>query len=89
MNKRERFMKFLNNEPVDRAPVAFFHHFTANDEWFKGLVSPEIYEKNIDGHRKAREVFDPDVIKVMNEKCTSDDLRRAFSDDYDVRCFNG
>ena len=56
MNKKERFMNFLQNKPVDRAPVAFFHHFTSNDEWFKGLVSPEIYEKNIDGHRKARAV---------------------------------
>ena len=67
MNKRERFLNFLANKPVDRAPVAFFHHFTRNDEWFKGLVSQEIYEKNINGHKTAREVFDPDVIKVMND----------------------
>ena len=67
MNKKERFMNFLQNKPVDRAPVAFFHHFTRNDEWFKGLVSPEIFEKNINGHKSAREVFDPDVIKVMND----------------------
>ena len=25
MNKKERFMAFLQNKPVDRAPVAFFH----------------------------------------------------------------
>ena len=67
MNKKERFMAFLQNKPVDRAPVAFFHHFTRNDEWFKGLVNPEIFEKNINGHKKARDVFDPDVIKVMND----------------------
>ena len=24
MNKKERFMNFLQNKPVDRAPVAFF-----------------------------------------------------------------
>ena len=67
MDKRERFMNYLQNKPVDRVPVAFFHHFTANDEWFKGLSNPEIFEKNIEGHRKARRVFDPDVVKVMND----------------------
>ncbi len=67
MNKRERFENFLNNKPVDRVPIAFFHHFTANHEWMKGLESPEIFEKNIEGHRISREVFDPDVIKVMND----------------------
>ena len=67
MDKRERFMNVLANKPVDRVPVAFFHHFTANDEWFKGLADPAIFEKNIEGHRKSRRVFDPDVIKVMND----------------------
>ena len=27
MTKRERFLAFLSNKPVDRVPVAFFHHF--------------------------------------------------------------
>ena len=67
MTKRERFLKYLANEPVDRVPVAFFHHFTTANEWFRGLESPEIFEKNIEGHRIAREKFDPDVIKVMND----------------------
>lgn len=67
MNKRERFMNFLANKPVDRVPVAFFHHFCSEKEWFKGLVNPEAFEKNIEGHRKARAIFDPDVIKVMND----------------------
>ena len=67
MNKRERFMNYLANKPVDRVPVAFFHHFTEASEWFKGLQSEEIFEKNIAGHGKSREVFDPDVIKIMND----------------------
>ena len=62
MTKRERFEKFLANEPVDRVPVAFFHHFTTEKEWLTGLVDPAAFEKNIEGHRKAREVFDPDVV---------------------------
>ncbi len=67
MTKRERFNHFLHNEPVDRAPVAFFHHFVTSDQWFKGLENEEAFEKNIEGHRIAREIFDPDVIKVMND----------------------
>lgn len=67
MNKRERFEAFLANKPVDRVPVALFHHFCEPDEWFKGLTCEEIFEKNIEGHRKAREVFDPDVVKIMND----------------------
>ena len=63
----ERFERFLTGEPVDRVPVAFFHHFVPNNEWFKGLVSEEIFEKNVNGHRNSRAVFDPDVIKVMND----------------------
>lgn len=67
MTKRERFEKFLANEPVDRVPVAFFHHFTTEQEWLSGMTNEAAFEKNIEGHRKAREVFDPDVIKVMND----------------------
>ncbi len=67
MTKRERFMNFLANKPVDRVPVALFHHFGEPHEWYKGLVSKEIFENNIEGHRKARKIFDPDVIKVMND----------------------
>ena len=67
MTRRERFMHFAANEPVDRAPVAFFHHFTGPDKWFRGLEDEEAFEQNIEGHRIAREIFDPDVIKVMND----------------------
>lgn len=67
MTKRERFMKFLANEPVDRVPVAFFHHFCGPDLMEKGLELPEAFERNIEGHREALAVFDPDVIKVMND----------------------
>ena len=87
MDKKERFMRYLHNEPVDRVPVAIFHHFTERNEWLKGLKSPEIFEKNVIGHQKAREFFDPDVIKVMNDSLMimpvdvsfvekSEDLRR-------------
>ncbi|MBQ1447047.1 MAG: hypothetical protein IIZ14_07325 [Solobacterium sp.] len=67
MTKRERFEHFLRNEPVDRAPVALFHHFTTYSQWLEGLNDPEAFEQNIEGHRIARKIFDPDVIKVMND----------------------
>ena len=67
MDKRERFLNFLQNKPVDRVPVAIFHHFTTYDEWLEGLARPEVFEKNILGHKKSRDVFDPDVVKVMND----------------------
>ena len=67
MTKRERFEKFLHNEPVDRVPVALFHHFCSEAEWLKGLENKEAFEHNIEGHRKARAIFDPDVIKIMND----------------------
>lgn len=67
MTKRERFEKFLANEPVDRVPVAFFHHFTTEQEWLTGLTDEAAFEKNIEGHRTARAKFDPDVIKIMND----------------------
>lgn len=67
MTKRERFMQFLANKPVDRVPVALFHHFCTENEWFKGLEDPSILDKNVEGHRKARKIFDPDVIKIMND----------------------
>ena len=67
MTKRERFMNFLQNKPVDRVPVAFFHHFCPTSEWGTGVVNQDAFERNIIGHKYAREKFDPDVIKVMND----------------------
>lgn len=67
MTKRERFHAFLANKPVDRVPVAFFHHFCDARDINQGLVNSEAFERNIEGHRTARRIFDPDVAKVMND----------------------
>ena len=67
MTKRERFMNFLQNKPVDRVPVAFFHHFCPTSEWGTGVVNQDAFERNIIGHKYAREKFDPEVIKVMHD----------------------
>ena len=66
MTKRERFMNFLASKPVDRVPVAFFHHFCPPNEWGKGLENQEAFERNVIGRKLARKKFGPDAIKIMN-----------------------
>lgn len=67
MTKRERFLNYLANKPVDRVPVALFHHFCGPADFGRGLVDADAFERNIEGHRIARKIFNPDVAKVMNE----------------------
>lgn len=68
MTKRERFLNVLANKPVDRVPVAFFHHFLPDwGDFGKGVENDQVFEQNIEGHRIARKVFDPDVAKIMND----------------------
>lgn len=67
MTKRERFRKFINNQSVDRVPVAFFHHFIPFSDFGKGIDDEGVFRRNIEGHRLARERFDPDVAKIMND----------------------
>ena len=67
MTRKERFSAFLNNRPVDRVPVAIFHHFCKPQDFGKGVTDRAAFERNIEGHRLARKVFDPDVAKVMND----------------------
>ncbi len=67
MTNRERIAKVLACEPVDRVPVAFFHHFTGFSDWNKGVENPDAFERNIAGHAPALEKFVPDVAKVMND----------------------
>ena len=67
MTKRERFLKFLANEPVDRVPVAFFHHYIPFSEFGLGVENDDVFERNIMGHAKAKEIFDPDLVKIMSD----------------------
>lgn len=70
MNKRERFLHFLKNEPVDRVPIAFYHHFLGNKMLYnmnQALTSEKLFRENIEGHRRSREKFDPDIVKIMND----------------------
>ena len=48
-------------------PVLLFHHFCDEKDWDQGLVNSVAFEKNIIEHKNARKIFDPDVIKIMND----------------------
>lgn len=86
MNKKERFQNFINNKPVDRVPVAFFHHFCPDEDFGVGLEDSNAFEQNIVGHAKSRKVFDPDVIKVMNDTLMVMRLDTSFvKNAYDLR----
>jgi len=67
MTKRERFLNFLANKPIDRVPVAFFHHFIPFSEFGLGVENDDVFERNILGHAKAKEIFDPDMVKIMSD----------------------
>ena len=60
-------MNVLKNKSVDYVPILLFHHFCNEKDWDQGLVNSIAFEKNINGHKNAREIFDPDVIKIMND----------------------
>ena len=67
MTNRERIRRTFSNQPVDRVPIAFFHHFTSPNVWNMGLNDPEALEANINLHKPSLKKFVPDIIKIMND----------------------
>ncbi len=65
-SKRELVLKAFHNEETERIPVGFWHHFLS-DNFNGGLEDPKLYEKNIAGHKKFKEEFDPDFVKIMTD----------------------
>jgi uroporphyrinogen decarboxylase len=66
MNKREWVLRTLRNEPVERVPLGFWFHFTA-DELIDGFLDPRVIEQNIEGHKKFFREFQPDLLKIMTD----------------------
>lgn len=66
-SKRELVLKAFHNEETERIPVGFWHHFLTGEDFNGGLEDPSLYEKNIAGHRKFKEEFDPDFVKIMTD----------------------
>lgn len=89
MNKRQRFMNFLNNKEVDRVPIAFYHHYLNSMMLYnmnQGLKNDKIFEENVVSHRTTKMKFDPDVIKVMNDSIMIMPLDFSLAkNDYDLK----
>ncbi|MBQ8638554.1 MAG: hypothetical protein IJ468_05245 [Lachnospiraceae bacterium] len=65
--KRELVLKAFHNEETERIPVGFWFHFLEGSEFNAGLKDPEVLEKNLAGHKKFLEEFDPDFVKIMTD----------------------
>lgn len=65
--KRELVLKAFHNEKTDRVPVGFWFHFLEGDEFNATLNNPQLLQKNLEGHRKFKEDFEPDFVKIMTD----------------------
>lgn len=65
--KKELVLKAFHNEKTERVPVGFWFHFLEGDEFNATLQRPELLRKNLEGHRKFKETFDPDFVKIMTD----------------------
>lgn len=65
--KKELVLKAFHNEKVERVPVGFWFHFLEGNEFNRGLEQPDILQKNLAGHKKFAEDFDPDFVKIMTD----------------------
>lgn len=66
-NKRELVLKAFEGDEVDRVPVGFWYHFAEEDELLNGFNQPEIFSKNVAGHKKFVEDVNPDFVKIMSD----------------------
>jgi uroporphyrinogen decarboxylase len=65
--KRELVLKAFHNEPVERVPVLFTHHYLGEADLNDGLNDPTLFQKNIDGAKAFKDEFDPDIVKIMTD----------------------
>lgn len=66
MSKKERMDHFMANEPVDRVPVGFWHHFVSFHNHYL-WSDPEIYNTVVTGQKKYIDEVDPDFVKIMSD----------------------
>lgn len=65
--KRELVLKAFKGEKVERVPVGFWYHFAEEDELLNGFQNPDIFAKNVEGHRRFVEEVQPDFVKIMSD----------------------
>ena len=56
MDRRALIRKVFHNEPAEKLPVGFWHHYL-EDELVDGLHNPEYIAKNLEGARRFKEEF--------------------------------
>ena len=66
-NKRELVLKAFKGEKVERVPVGFWYHFAEEDELLNGFQNPDIFAKNVEGHRHFVQEVEPDFVKIMSD----------------------
>lgn len=65
--QKELVLKAFRGEEVDRVPVGFWYHFAEEDELLRGFNNPEIFAKNVAGHKKFVDDVKPDFVKIMSD----------------------
>lgn len=65
--RKELVLKAFHNEAADRIPVGFWHHFLDGEDFNAALKRPELLQKNLEGHKRFKEEFDPDFVKIMTD----------------------
>jgi len=66
MNKREWLARWLANETLEKIPLGFWFHFS-EDELVDAFADRKMIEKNIEGHKKFFNDFQPDMMKIMTD----------------------
>lgn len=63
---REQVLKAFHNEIEDTIPASFWRHF-ADSEFIDGLKHTEVFDLNVNGHKKYIEQTQPDFVKTMSD----------------------
>ena len=65
--KRDLVLKAFKGEKVERVPVGFWYHFAEEDELLNGFQNPDIFAKNVEGHKHFVQEVQPDFVKIMSD----------------------
>lgn len=65
-NRRELIDAAFHNQPVDRVPVGFWHHFLPNPR-IDGFGKPELHQEVLEKQAQFYKDFQPDILKVMTD----------------------
>ncbi len=68
MSERKKvFQQFLEQEKVDRVPVAFWHHFVSFPNHHMGIKDPEVLAAVYEGQKASYDALPNDVLKIMSD----------------------